>query len=148
MEASIASVLEVALADVPDLYDPEDPQRARTWPRLLRWLAERGWAWVGGPLGRDVPAAELELPRDLPDVAIGCGLTTPDDWTGWCLLLGVNPDGLGHAVVGRAGAIVHDPNPSRRGLVTIDEVAVLLPLARLERWPACYATGGAMWRLP
>lgn len=146
-EASIASLLEVGLDEVPDLYDPDDLERRQTHPRLLRWLASRGWAWAGGLLGRDIPADALELPRDLPAVAIGCGLTTAEDWQGWHLLLGKNPDGLGHAVVGRGGRLAHDPNPSRRGLATVDEVAVLLPVARLARWPELAEAGGASWVL-
>lgn len=145
-EASIASLLEVPLAEVPDLYDPADLSRAGTFRALLRWLTERGLVWMGGPLARPIPAAELALPRDLPRVAYE--LTEGGDWTQWHLLLGVNPDGIGHCCVGWGGRLVHDPNPSRAGLVTVDEVAVLLPTARLARWPELATLGGAIWVLP
>lgn len=149
-EAAIASLLHVQLGDVPDLYDPARPDdRSETWPALLRWINAQGYLWIGGPLGGDRPLPLL-LPMDLPYVAerANLGWKLRRWWRGHHLLLGYNPAGVGHACVGLAGALVHDPNPSRAGLATVDEVAVLVPVADMTWWPELVAQGSGCWSLP
>lgn len=156
-EASIASILECELHEVPDLYDPERPDsRERTWPILLQWLVDRGVCWVGGPLGahRMLP---LVLPEELPHEQHNEGLQFARReltvaWRRWHLLLGTNSAGVGHACVGWGGRLIHDPNPSRAGLVTVDEVAALVPTVTLcEKWPTAgpviVQQGGFIWTL-
>ena len=48
---------------------------------------------------------------------------------GYHLLAGLNPDGLGHMVVAENGIIVHDPNPSRKGIIAVEEILIFVPLA-------------------
>jgi hypothetical protein len=43
------------------------------------------------------------------------------------LMSGISPRGFGHRVVGIGGKIVHDPHPSRAGLVSIYSVGILVP---------------------
>jgi hypothetical protein len=52
----------------------------------------------------------------------------PDVWTppGFYILGGASPRGP-HAVVARRHEIVHDPHPSRDGLITIEDATVLVP---------------------
>jgi len=96
MESCVASILELDLADVPDLGTC-----AEGWLRRLNdWLAPKGLAYVEmsvpahGPYARGVP----------------------------CIMSGESPrfPDVDHACVGeteRQGAkVVHDPHPSRAGL--------------------------------
>lgn len=43
-----------------------------------------------------------------------------------CIVGGDNHDGVKHAVVYHRGELVHDPNPNRRGLVSIDDAVFLV----------------------
>lgn len=132
-EACIASVLEVGIDAVPDLYDPDhewgSPDfRKAQFLRLHTWLLEvHGLKYVQilAPPRRALPVfAEL-----LEDAF----------FTTHHLLMGYNPDGVGHCTVGLAGRMVWDPNPLRRGIVDADEVVYLLPadmfLERHRDWP-------------
>jgi len=48
---------------------------------------------------------------------------------GYCILAGKSPRGdFAHAVVGWGMQVVHDPHPSRAGIVTCTEVIVLVPM--------------------
>lgn len=134
-EATIASLLDVALEDVPQLwsglYDTDDPQPDERWRELLRWLREEhGRLWAFGVVdpgaALPVPIRDLELPS----------------WLGfdrYHLISGRNPDGVRHYCVGFAGELVWDPNPSRRGLVGCDGLASLVALDHVPRgmrdWP-------------
>lgn len=95
--ACIASVFEVLLEDLPRLHMVED-----NWENdLEKWLEPRGFVVIsmGYPKPRDI--------QDLPDFQ--------------CvhLAIGDNPDGVSHCVVVDSGKIVHDPNPSRRGILNV-----------------------------
>lgn len=99
----MASLLEVPLEDVPD-FMAADPW----WPEMEAWLAPRGLYPVGlvceGEDGRDG-----WVPRGLH------------------ILGGRSPRGsFDHAVLARGREIVHDPHPSRAGLVTWKDRVLLV----------------------
>lgn len=137
-EASIASVLEVPLEAVPDLWaGPEVPEDAPDEDHQPMELRERLWAWMLKEFGvveigvhfTDYPrnplsawAAAVQFFQD----HFGIDLTKPEHE--YQLLIGPNPDGHSHQVVGHRGIVVHDPNPSRRGITECTHVAWLLPI--------------------
>jgi hypothetical protein len=55
--------------------------------------------------------------------------TRPEDWkpAGFYILGGQSPRGS-HAVVARGDEVVHDPHPSRAGLLRREDATVLIPL--------------------
>lgn len=125
-EASVATVLGVALEDVPDLWvlsgRPEggvEVDRSAGVLALWAWLKAQGVLWAWGDFSeRPCPLDWRcfgELFADLP-------------WEGLHLLGGPNPDGVPHMVVAQGGRVVWDPNPSRRGIVACDGAGFLLPL--------------------
>lgn len=99
-EASIASVLELPLEDVPVIVANPDP--------------ESNW-WV---------LTELFLSQ------FGLGIVTVSPFEGWfpCgvhLITGPSPRGNWlHTVVGRDGEIVHDPHPSGDGVLSVKSYEV------------------------
>jgi len=101
--ACVASMLEIPLADVP--YFMADD---RWFEKFKRWLEQRGF-W----------AVCFKLDGDwLPDGLHILSGKSPRDPE--------NPDAL-HSVVARGNAIVHDPHPSRSGLLSRDDVVLLIP---------------------
>lgn len=133
-EASIASILGVPLEAVPDLYDPEEDPESPTW-RQARWKVLHDWLLTEHGL----KYVQVRLPpaQALPIIARGIGEEALRNT--YHLLMGKNPDGLGHAVVGLNGEMVWDPNPRRRGIVDADEVVFLLPATLFPKefrdWP-------------
>ena len=126
-EAAIASILEVELNEVPDLWagphvplsaPPRDHQPLERHEALWAWLKDRGRMWCWG----EFAARPLPLnPADYPHL----------DWLPWeghHLMAGPNPDGVEHMVVGKAGRLAWDPNPTRRGIVACNAAGFLLPL--------------------
>jgi hypothetical protein len=105
MSACIASLLELPIADVPYFMGVEGEPDDLWKKRIRRWLAPRGLWFV-----------HFETPRGFKD------------WPpGYYVLTGRSPRGM-HAVVAKGEKIVHDPNPSRDGLCSVDGFAVLVPL--------------------
>lgn len=47
---------------------------------------------------------------------------------GYCIIGGHSPRGIPHAVVGCRDRIVHDPHPSREGLVVREDCTLLIPI--------------------
>lgn len=135
-EATFASLLGVRLDDVPDLWAgpgvPEDAPPLVHHPPELR---EKLYAWLKeqhqrmcvvmpceGWLIPDAYAAAVERmwrPNDDP----------PPKWMRYHRAIGPNPDGVLHAVVCHAGVVVHDPNPTRRGITHAIRLDWLVPLA-------------------
>jgi hypothetical protein len=99
--ACLASLLELALEDVPDFRDDSDNARLNAWlaPRGLYAITLRGPQMVDGE--RWEPA----------------GLH----------MLGGASVGGPHHVIALGGTIVHDPNPNRDGLVTREDYTLLVP---------------------
>jgi hypothetical protein len=100
LAACLASLLELPLDDVPHFV-------AEGWYSALeRWLEPRG-LW---PLCFVSPT-QAQLERVL----------------GYAIVSGPTERGLLHATVWRAGLLVHDPHPSRAGLLAVEDVIVLVP---------------------
>lgn len=98
--ACIASILELALDDIPDFGD--DP----LCEKLSEWLRPMG-------LYAACVALDPKFPRWVPE--------------GYHMLGGESPGGP-HHVVARGKDIVHDPNPNRAGLVTREDVILFIPI--------------------
>jgi len=119
LNACIASLLELPLAEV-----EFPPAIQRNWVRPLQdWLAARGLCYSETP-AKGVPYFWLPGPL--------CVLSGPGPRL---------PAPHQHAVVGRvrgyAFELLHDPHPSRAGLLDVEAVGFLLPLdpAALARRP-------------
>jgi hypothetical protein len=102
--ACVASMLGIAIEEVPYFMgDLDEP--GHIWAdRLDKWLAPRNL---------------YALHFDMPTTG------TPIWPDGFYILVGKSPRG-DHAVIARAGKIVHDPHPSRDGLVAIEGFCLLL----------------------
>ena len=136
IQAAVASILEVGLTDVPDLWNGREPvrgepvEREGAFEELVAYVRSRGFLYAWGDVVRPIP---LDIP--------GLGAHFADwPWGGYHLLGGPNHDGVSHMVVARAGAVAWDPNPSRRGITAVDGVGFLLPLSDLPEgvdahWP-------------
>lgn len=99
--ACVASLLESPIEAVPYFMGAKD------------WLGEFA-AWLA--------------PRGLYPVFFRVATCPGDDWRphGLHILGGESVRGP-HAVVARSNVIVHDPHPSRAGLVTHEDVTLLVP---------------------
>lgn len=130
-EAVLASLLDIDIEDVPQLWcgrldvkDGTEAQPAENMAALLDWLeVEHGVRWVewklSAPCG--LPIAAVDLPAlDLLDT------TQPH------ILVGPNPDGVQHCVVGQGGGVRWDPNPRRRGIACVTHIGALVPVAAAE----------------
>lgn len=140
-EASIASLLEVELEAVPDLWagplvpldaPPEVHQPLLLCEALWRWLREVHqvvWCEVRFPAALELSTVPYAHGRA---VRVLFGLDAPDaePWTEHHVMFGANPAGISHCVVGRYGSVVHDPNPSRAGIVACSGLIFLIPLDR------------------
>lgn len=72
------------------------------WPAAFRlWLGGFGYEWQ----------------CHAPDAVV----------VGRYIMVGHSVRGLGHACVAEAGRVVWDPHPSRAGLVSVDEIWLLVP---------------------
>jgi hypothetical protein len=101
--ACVASLLELPIADVP------------------YFMGDKGTEdWFG-------PFAEWLKPHGFYPVCFG--LQEGNAWRpqGFHILSGKGPRGFDHSVVAREASIVHDPHPSRAGLVTRSDVIMLIP---------------------
>lgn len=110
--ACIASILELALEDVPN-FCVEYPE---TWyDELNTWLRARGLFAMG---------------FNAPDAAF-----FRNHMRGaWCIVSGPGPRGCLHSTVWRDGEMQHDPHPSREGIESAIDVIVfgLLEPAQLR----------------
>jgi hypothetical protein len=114
LAACVASILECPLADVPDLWEAE--QAGKNWLRVLnQWLADRYGLWYF--------TADPRRPDS--------GFTAWWSPGGHYVMGGQSPRPectAGHACVAKDGNIVHDPHPSRAGLVTVEDYGFFLKL--------------------
>lgn len=135
-EAALASILEVELATLPELWagphvpldaPPEAHQPRERCDALWRHLREvHGVVWCEAKFSRRLSLEEV----DAFTVASAYQATigdVPADLEHH-VMFGPNPGGVSHCVVGRMGTIVWDPNPSRAGLVAVDGLIFLVPL--------------------
>lgn len=97
-QAAVASLIGAPLHYVPNFHDCEDG----FWSGYHRFLKQHG-------------LVDVELPNTHhPDC--------------FYLVYGKSSRGVKHAVVYRAGKLVHDPHPSREGVIAVDEVHLVLPI--------------------
>lgn len=104
LSACIASLLELPIADVPYFFDPEEGSHER----LQAWLKAKGFF-------AHTVGWSAEWQAELTSAA------------GYHIVCGKSARGP-HAVVGHGGEIVHDPHPSRGGLISKDSICFLVPL--------------------
>lgn len=102
--ACVASLLELPLADVPYFMGQTDDH---DWlGELNTWLAPRVLYALCLTFGGDY---------ELPGLFILGGQSPRGDWC--------------HAVVARGrGEVVHDPHPSRAGVLSLEDATLLVPL--------------------
>lgn len=87
--ACVASLTGVPLEDVPPFCSREG-----WWEAFCEWLEQRGW----------YPIAGEGAPHEMI--------------VGYVIVSGPANRGLDHATIWRHGALVHDPHPSRDGLLS------------------------------
>ncbi len=107
-ESCIASLLELQLAEVPDLAAYEDDGR---WlKKLNEWLGPKyGLAYLELSIAHD-ETDNFFSDKDFYHVMIG-----PTERSGK----------IKHAVIGRKGRMVHDPHPSQRGILREDSFLMI-----------------------
>lgn len=103
--ACVASLLELPITDVPYFMD-ESEGRAKWHEQLDAWLEPRGFYASHFVI---VDLERAEMPR------------------GHFILVGRSPRG-DHAVIARGRDVVHDPHPSRDGLLVVEGFVLLVPL--------------------
>ena len=123
--ACLASIMETSLDDVPQPGESDREEWSeRYWQSLADFVHARGFELV-----------QFDPPKH-PDGRSGRPWTTGELLRGkraLCILSGPGPRGTKHAVVGTlAFELVHDPHPSRAGLLEVDCIEMLVPIA----WPA------------
>ena len=127
-EASIASLLGIPLADVPDLWagpDAEEQQPQSNRIRMWEWMkSHHGVMQCAVQFAKPMPILEAWEFAMTDSAIVEWGKATD----GYHLADGDNPDGCAHYVVCRNGAMVHDPNPRRRGIVAAAGLSWLIPL--------------------
>jgi len=106
LAASLASILELPLSEVPEFEDMFD--NPDWFQFLMDWLEGLGFTLL-----------QWEGKTWLP---------------GYCLATGTSERGPTHTVVYKGNSLAHDPHPSRSGIKTIDSVWALLPLDPTRIW--------------
>jgi hypothetical protein len=99
-EAAVASILGVTLSDVPDFRALGD-DAGSFWSAFRRFLRHRGFEPLMMP-GNYAPEAMY-------------------------LASGPSPRGVNHMVVMQDGKLIHDPHPSRAGILSVENVWLLVP---------------------
>lgn len=134
-EASIASLLEVPLEAVPDIWaGPHVPLDAPGSEHQPLALTVKMWEWLKREHG--VMLCGIKLRERAPTIReawLRSDGLFPFDWSeaAWSrfhIACGPNPDGVEHCVVCERGELAWDPNPSRRGIVACQFVQWLVPL--------------------
>jgi hypothetical protein len=101
VQASVASILELPLSDVPHFLAIADAPNQ--WElAMMDWMEERGVGYI---------RREGEWIFD-----------------GYYLASGPSPRGVSHMVVYHDGKLAHDPHPSRAGIIEVARTWVLAPL--------------------
>ena len=105
--ACLASLLELPLSEVPNFHDSkEDFDKAQS-----NWLKAQGYfiVWI-------TANKELEEILEMYYILVG---TSPR-----------NQDKL-HSVIAHQDKVVHDPHPSKKGIIKKDSYGLLLPIEPL-----------------
>lgn len=109
LQATVASILDLNLDDVPNFMDA--PEEIGFWGLFHQYLRSRGF------LALEIQRATLILEPDC-----------------YYLAHGDSPRGVKHSVIYRKGRLVHDPHPSREGLVRDpDYICLLVPIDPAEK---------------
>lgn len=103
LRASLASILELPIGDVPHFVQYRGADDSHLW-----WWALVGWCFTMG-----IDARYID------------GETVPK---GWSLVDGRSPRGHAHVCVGFDGEVIFDPHPSRSGLPEIEGYVQLIPI--------------------
>ena len=112
-QACIASLLNMDLDQVPHFVDQMVRLKlGRDTAQLNKWLDKYLLCYV------EVYARHNPIELDVPDDV-------------YYLASGPGPRGHRHAVIYRAGALAHDPHPSREGLLSVDQVGFIAFRPRL-----------------
>lgn len=106
LNAALASMLCVPLADVPD-FTKAGPTEDCWFAALRDWLASRGWGLLS-------VKADPHVLSQRP--------------MGLLMVGGTSPRGLFHQTIWRDGAMVHDPHPSRSGIEKPLDIDIIYPL--------------------
>ena len=114
-EASYASILEVGLEAIPDLYSKEDNGKSvKTFKELHRVMREK--------FGRKIISVHIDKHVRLP---LSGSLMLLTDYLPWYedfhTILGWSHRGTPHMFVGKAGTPVHDPNHNLVADITVCE---------------------------
>ncbi len=136
-EAALASILEVELATLPELWagphvpfdappDMHQPtERCEALWRHLREVHSVVWCEMRFPRRLQLSEVDAYTVVSAYQAVLGPAPATLEHH----VMFGPNPGGVSHCVVGRMGAVVWDPNPSRAGLAAVDGLIFLVPLA-------------------
>lgn len=133
-EASIASILEIPLDAVPDLY-AIDPNRKEGLSDLDAWLAGLGMVIVFANV-HPLPYP-LDVKGTMKNIGIEWLYRLP--WNGFHLLCGPNRhSGVEHMTVAEDGIMVWDPHPARPGLASVSGFGIIV---NIEDVPEQYRNG-------
>lgn len=121
--AAIASLLEVPLVALPDYV--ADAKAGKCWQRTI--------------------ATYLYKHFRLMAIRTDSRITFRVQPKGYCLINGLSCRGEQHATVGLDGVIVHDPHPSRAGLVQVDDYEFLVPVDLDQIADADHRKGMEIW---
>ena len=100
--ASMASILELSLDDVPHFGD-NGPDEKEFWRLVTEWVKTRGLILLDIPFTNDLDSILTMMAAKLPD--------------NHYLLSGLSRTGVNHVVVARGGSVVHDPSLDDSGIV-------------------------------
>lgn len=105
--ACLASLFEIPLDQVPNFFDVAGDDDSAWWGEVRSWLRARGFGVITVLVDEN---SRLDL------------------FDGWFIVGGESCRGIGHATIWRDGQLVHDPHPSKCGIIKADSVDLLYPL--------------------
>jgi hypothetical protein len=111
MAACIASILELPLKEVPNFAEHNYKADGSAWRNAMQFLYDRGLILVGHHMfevGAKLPDFDA-----LPEHLKNCGP--------YYLQCGPAERGFEHCTVGWRGKVIHDPHPSRAGLLSTND---------------------------
>ena len=112
VRATYAMLLDMPYDEVPR-FDPAALNGKNQHAAEVAWLAS---------LGHGLIEFKAKPGRELPEEVFDC---IPEVYH---LISGMSDRGYHHRCLGFGGRVVADPHPDQTGLVTIDSIAILVPL--------------------
>lgn len=111
-QACLASVLEESLEDIPNFWEGNEENVEGFWKDQRKWLRFRGWNIINVRFEE-----EYNIKESLNEAIVIAMGKSPRDISNY------------HAVVWQSGEIIHDPHPSKDGLIgKPKEFSILFPL--------------------